>query len=162
MKTAIVYISYHHKNTEKVAREMAVVLGADLKKVGTFNTKELADYDLLGFGSGIYMGKHHNSLLELVANMPASNKKAFILSTSGFNIKKPKPGFHKALRTALQRKGLEIIDEFNCPGYDTYIIVRLLRGGRVLNKGRPNEDDLKKAQIFAKNLINKLNSAAVL
>ncbi len=37
MKIAIVYHSYHHMNTEKVSKEMAMELGADLKKVGTFD-----------------------------------------------------------------------------------------------------------------------------
>ncbi len=155
MKTAIVYVSYHHNNTEKVAKEMASVLGADLKKVGTFNPGELADYDLIGFGSGIYMGKHHKSLLKLVADLPALNKKAFILSTSGFVHDTLKPGCHDALRTVLQRKNLEVVDEFNCPGFDTVIFVRLIHGGKALNPGRPNEEDLKKAKEFATNLKNK-------
>ncbi len=155
MKTAIVFMSYHHNNTEKVAKEMATILDADLKKVGSFDPRELADYDLIGFGSGIYMGKHHKSLLKLVANLPALNKKAFILSTSGQVHHTPKPSSHDALRKALQRKSLEVIDEFNCPGLDTLLFVRLMHLGKALNQGRPNEEDLKKAQVFATNLKNK-------
>ncbi len=156
MKTAIVYQSYHHMNTEKVAKEMAMVLGADLKKVGTFDPKELVAYDLLGFGSGIYMGKHHKSLLKMVAALPALHKKAFIISTSGKVHDTPKPGCHNALRTALQRKNVEVIDEFNCPGFDTVILVRLINFGKGLNQGRPNEEDLKKAQAFAQDLMKKI------
>lgn len=156
MKAAIVLVSYHHNNTEKVAKEMAAVLGADVKKVGTFDPSELAGYDLLGFGSGIYLGRHHRRLLKMVANMPAVNKNAFILSTSGAN--PSRLGCHKALRAALQDKGLNVIDEFNCPGYDTVLLVRLLTRGRGANEGRPNEEDLKKAQAFAKNLLEKMQS----
>ncbi len=155
MKTAIVYVSYHHMNTEKVAKEMALVLGADLKKVGEFNPEELAGYELIGFGSGIYMERHHKKLLNMVANLPAVNKKAFIFSTSGRGHTKPNPGCHNALRTALQQKNYEIIDEFNCPGLDTVPFVRLIHLGKALNPGRPNEEDLEKAQAFATNLKNK-------
>ncbi len=154
MKATIVLVSYHHNNTEKVAKEMAAVLGADVKKVGSFDPKELAGYDLLGFGSGIYMGKHHRSLLKMVASMPALNKKAFILSTSG--AVPPMPGSHNVLCHSLQGKGLNVIDEFNCPGYDTVLPIRLLHGGKGANEGRPNEDDLKKAKEFAMKLLEKI------
>jgi hypothetical protein len=30
----------------------------------------LAEYDLIGFGSGIYYGKHHKTLLDFVAGLP--------------------------------------------------------------------------------------------
>jgi flavodoxin len=156
MKTAIIYVSVHHGNTEKVANVMANALGADLKKVGEFNTKNLAEYDLVGFGSGIFYGKHRKSLLEMVANMPHLNKKAFIFSTSGNQNEKRTPNCHKALRVALQNKGVTIIDEFNCPGYDTFILARIIGGGRGISKGRPNEEDLKKAQTFSEDLKNKL------
>ncbi|MGD0329200.1 MAG: flavodoxin family protein [Nitrososphaeria archaeon] len=149
MKAIIIYVSIHHGNTEKVANVMTNVLGADLRKVGAFDPKNLAEYDLVGFGSGIFYGKHHKSLLEMIANMPNLNKKAFIFSTSGDQNEKRTPNCHQALRVALQNKGLTIIDEFNCPGYDTFIL-----GG--ISKGRPNEEDLNKAQAFAENLKNKL------
>jgi flavodoxin len=157
MKTAIIYVSYHHNNTEKIAREMATVLDADLKKVSTFDPSELSGYDLLGFGSGIYFGRHHRNLLKLVAKLPATNRKAFIFSTSGRIFDKVIPEYHKAMRAALQKKGFEVIDEFNCPGHDTVIFARLASGGKGLNKGRPNEEDLKNAQAFAQNLKNRFN-----
>ncbi|NLB76230.1 MAG: hypothetical protein GX799_07160, partial [Crenarchaeota archaeon] len=42
----------------------------------------------------------------------------------------------------------------NCPGYDTYLFTKLVGG---LQKGRPNEQDLKKAQAFAENLKQTYN-----
>ncbi len=155
MKTAIVYKSYHHNNTEKVAKEMAQVLGADLKRVGEFNPSELAGYDLIGFGSGIYMSRHHKTLLTLVASLPTSSKKSFIFSTSGMVHAEPRPNCHKSLRNALQQKNFEVIDEFNCPGLDTVIFVRLIHLGKAVNPGRPNEEDLKRAQEFAQDLKKK-------
>jgi hypothetical protein len=95
----------------------------------------------------------------MVAKMPALNKKAFIFSTSGASINRSKPGFHKKLRESLQSKGLEVIDEFSCPGYDTFIFVRIGTAGRGVSRGRPNEEDLNKARKFADNLKIKVGSS---
>jgi hypothetical protein len=58
MKTIIVYKSYHRMNTEKVAKAIAEVMNAQLTKVEDVRQEELAEYDLIGFGSGIYGLKH--------------------------------------------------------------------------------------------------------
>ena len=68
MKILIVYMSYHHMNTEKIARAMAEVTGATLSKADEVDPGDLAGYDLIGFGSGIYGGKHHTSILALAAD----------------------------------------------------------------------------------------------
>lgn len=48
-------------NTEKIAKVMAEALNAKLVKVEDIQPEELADYDLIGFGSGIYGYKHHQN-----------------------------------------------------------------------------------------------------
>ncbi len=84
MKTLIIYQSIHHDNTEKIAKVMANVLEAKLVKPQELDISTVAEYDLIGFGSGIYWGKHHKSLLNMVDKLPSQkNKKAFIFSTSG-------------------------------------------------------------------------------
>ena len=46
-------------------------------------TSELSEYDLIGFGSGIYYGRRHKTLLNLGNKLPqAKNHKVFIFSTS--------------------------------------------------------------------------------
>ena len=57
----MVYISMHHGNTEKIAKTMAKILDADLVQVKQVDAIMLEQYDLIGFGSGIYFGKHHES-----------------------------------------------------------------------------------------------------
>ena len=64
MKSLIVLFSYNHNNTQKVAEVMAKVLDAEIKSPQQSNPEELKQYDLVGFGSGIYFGKHHKELLE--------------------------------------------------------------------------------------------------
>jgi len=152
MKALIIYISVHHDNTEKVAKVMANILDATLLQVKQADANMLEQYDLIGFGSGIYFGKHHESLLDFVDKLPVlTNKKAFIFSTSGLRKIPFVHNFDKPLRKKLQRKGFDIIGEFSCRGLDTYRATKLVGG---VNKGRPNADDLRQAEDFASGLKN--------
>jgi flavodoxin len=150
MKILIVYISVHHGNTEKVARTMANALAADLIQVREASAAVLEQYDLIGFGSGIYFGRHHESVLDFVDKLPVlRNKKAFIFSTSGLRKIPLVHDFDRSLKKKLQRKGFSVIAEFSCRGLDTYRATRLVGG---LNRGRPNAEDLKRAEEFARDL----------
>jgi flavodoxin len=156
MKTLIIYISVHHGNTEKVAKAMANTLDATLLEVKQANGSMLEQYDLIGFGSGIYFGKHHESLLDFVEKLPVlRNKKAFIFSTSGLRKIQFVHDFDKPLRKELQRKGFDIIGEFSCRGLDTYRATKLVGG---VNKGRPNAEDLRQAEDFASGVKNSDDS----
>ena len=144
MKTLIIYASIHNGNTEKVARAMAEVLDAKLVKPNEIKTDESSEYDLIGFGSGIYFGKHHKSLLDLVSKLqPQNNKKAFIFSTRGIF---PVSICHKALKKQLLEKEFEIMDEFSCKGFDNYGPFKLIGG---INKNKPDGKDLDDAKKFA-------------
>jgi flavodoxin len=63
VNTLIVYKSYHRMNTEKVAKAMTEAMNAQLTKVEDARPEALAEYDLIGFGSGIYGLKHHKALI---------------------------------------------------------------------------------------------------
>ena len=148
MKTLIICFSYHHKNTAKIAAALAGPLSAEVKAPAEVDVNGLSEYDLVGFGSGIYFGKFAKILLEFADKLPqATAKKAFIFSTSGRQGNGPK--FHKQLIEKLQSKGYTVVDQFNCAGFDTFGVLKIVGG---TNKGRPNEDDLKQAETFAKNL----------
>ena len=146
MQALIIYTSVSHGNTEKVARAMAQVLGAALRRPSEVTSEELAAYDLIGFGSGIYFGRHHAALLALVERLPGLNKRAFLFSTRGAPILGP---CHHALKSRLWAKGWRIVGEFSCLGWDTYGCLRRIGG---INKGRPNERDLARARTFAARL----------
>jgi flavodoxin len=152
MKSLIVLVSYHHNNTQKIAEVLAKVLNAQAKTPEQIKPDELQQYDLIGFGSGIYASRHHKTLRRFVDELPTvSNKKAFIFSTCSNTKNAPK--YHSVLREKLQSKGYTIVGEFNCAGFITWGPYKLVGG---LKKGRPNAEDLKLAEEFAKNL--KLNS----
>ncbi len=55
MKSLIVYASVSHGNTEKVARTIGEVLGADVMDAKVVDPTVIQTYDLIGFGSGSSM-----------------------------------------------------------------------------------------------------------
>jgi flavodoxin len=145
-----VLYSYHHNNTEKIAKVFAKVLDAQIKTPQQVNLKGLQEYSLIGFGSGIYGAKYHTYLLDLADRLPqVANKKAFIFSTSGITGEAKVAKDHSLLREKLQSKGYLIVDEFGCKGFNTNSFLKLFGG---MNKGRPNAEDLKNAEEFASNL----------
>ena len=149
MKTLIVYESTHHGSTEKVAKVIADALEARLVKPKELDISAVAEYDLLGFGSGIYIGKQHKDLLNTVNKLSRhENKRAFIFSTSGSGEKNIDRN-HKAMRKKLLGKGFTIAGEFSCKGFSDLGPLKLFGG---VNKDRPNEGDLSEAEDFAKRL----------
>ena len=84
VKSLVIVFSYHHKNTEKIANACANVLGAEVKTPQQVKPEEIAEYDLVGFGSGIYSATFDPSVLDLADRLPnAAGKKAFLFSTYG-------------------------------------------------------------------------------
>jgi flavodoxin len=81
-RSILVLVSYHHNNTQKIAKAFAGVLDAQIRTPQEIVPEELQQYDLIGFGSGIYDGKHHRDLLELADRLPSAGKKVFLYSTS--------------------------------------------------------------------------------
>jgi flavodoxin len=154
MKSLLVLYSYHHNNTQKIANVFTQVLKAQIKTPKQINLQELKNYNLIGFGSGIYGAKHHKSLLNLADKLPqVTNKKAFIFSTSALTGKEKIAADHSSLKEKLQTKGYTIIDEFQCKGFNTNSFMKFFGG---MNKGRPNTEDLKNAKEFILNLKQNL------
>jgi flavodoxin len=146
-KSLLVLYSYHHNNTKKIAEVFRKVLDAEIKMPNDIKPEELQEYDFIGFGSGIYSAKHHESLLELADKLPqVKGKKAFIFSTAGITGKSKASNDHSTLREKLESKGYSIVDEFQCKGFNTNSFLKLFGG---INKGRPNDEDLKNAEDFA-------------
>jgi len=154
MKTLLILYSYHHNNTEKIAKAFAEVLDTKIKKPQQINPEDLQRYSLIGFGSGIYDGKHHKALLDFADKLPqVTNSKVFIFSTCGIPVfgmtEEVIVENHSLLSKKLQSKGYVIVDEFGCAGFNTNSFLKLFGG---INKGRPNAEDLKNAEEFAQKL----------
>ena len=150
MRTLLVLVSYHHRNTDKIARILADVLDAPIRSPKDIRSNFIQEYDLIGFGSGIYDGMHHKELLDLAERLPCTeDKRAFLFSTSAIVNDDKVAKDHSALRNILQMKGYMIVDEFACKGFNTNSFLKYFGG---MNKGRPNQEDLELAEKFAKNL----------
>jgi len=165
-KSLVVLFSYHHHNTEKIAKVFAEVLQGQIKSALDTDPAEIDQYDLIGFGSGIYGESFHKAMLDLADKLPkVSGKNAFLFSTDGaprgllnddhpMAIEQVRKN-HRKIKEKLLSKGFMIVGEFNCGGWNTNSVLKLFGG---LNKGRPNAEDLKKAEIFAQNLKQKFQS----
>ncbi len=148
MKVLILYHSEHHGNTEKVARRIAEVLDADLipsSGIGTETAALLGEYDLVGFGSGIYYGRFGKDLENFVSSLgPMGGLRAFLFSTTGSE--RYAEQAHDVFGRLLAEKGFTVKGSFTCPGFDTAL------SAEGINRGRPSEDDFKKAAEFADGL----------
>jgi len=161
VNTLVIVFSYHHNNTEKIARAIAAVLGAEVRTPEQVYPEKLRDYDLIGFGSGIYSATFDPSMLSLADRLSyAAGKNAFLFSTYGA------PGFianrefvgknHAGMREKLRLKGYSVIGEFGCAGWNTNSFLNYFGG---LNKGRPDADDLKNAEAFAREMVAKVRGS---
>lgn len=153
----LILYSYHHKNTEKVAKVLAETLDAEIRSPEDVDPDALQEYALIGFGSGIYDARHHAAVLELANRLPlVADKEAFIFSTSAIITNSKVSDDHSALRDILEAKGYTIVDEFSCRGFNTNSFLKYLGG---MNKGRPSAEDLERARVFALDLKQKAHDS---
>ena len=150
MKALVIYQSVHHQNTAKVAQVVAQALKAKAVLVGRA-AGGVETCGLVGFGSGIYFGRFHQSLFKFVQSLPKQKgRKVFLFSTSGIPRIPLVYDFHRSFRYQLKAKGFEVVGEFNCPGWDNY--PQLVRPFGGIRKNRPNTRDLERAKAFATRL----------
>jgi flavodoxin len=140
---AIIYASVHHGNTKKVVEAIAKECNVELIDATQVKEKDLRGYDAVGFASGIYYSKFHQSVLNFASvNLP-QDKKVFYICTNGGNAS------YKSIEEIAKRKNAIEIGRFSCKGYDTFGPFKLVGG---LAKGHPDENDLKNAVEFFKGL----------
>jgi len=148
LKVLIIYHSEHHGNTQKIAKAMAEKINADILNAVDADPNKFNKYDIFGFGSGVYNGRLHNELTEILSKLSLEdNKKAFIFSTTGS--KTYSSMAHERIRPTLGEKGFEIIGEFSCPGFDTALT------SEGINQGRPNKQDIRDAEDFIVSITKK-------
>ncbi len=142
MKTAILYASPHHHNTEKLVKAIAEKY-PDITLIDITKAKmiALANYDLIGITSGIYFGKFHKSLLEFITENLPIRKKVFLMYTCGNDNKK----YAEEMKKFLEQKTATVTGIFSCKGYDTYGPFKLVGG---LNKHHPDENDIQNAEFY--------------
>ena len=143
MKTAIIFASVHHGNTRKIVEQIARNNDVDLIDATQVKEKNLSEYDRIGFASGIYYGKFHQSVLNFASvNLP-EYKKVFLICTHGGS------ATYQSIETIIKDKHCNVIGKFSCKGYDTFGPFKLVGG---IAKGHPNEKDLTAAMEFYQSL----------
>ena len=145
MKTVVCCYSRHHGNTRRVVGAMAQEGEVDLIDTTTRQAVRLAEYDCIGFASGIYFGKVHDSVLAFARQYLPPGKPVFFVCTYGG----ARGTGTKALAEIAREKGCPILGEFSCRGYDTFGPFKLVGG---IAKGHPNARDLENARGFYRNL----------
>lgn len=141
MRKAIVYTSVHHGNTEKLVKRIAEECQVDLIDAIKQMNADLNDYDMIGFASGIYYSKFHQSILKFSEENLSADKKVFLICTYGESAN------YKSIEQILDKKRSKVIGKFGCRGYDTFGPFKLVGG---IAKGHPNEEDIKNAVEFVK------------
>lgn len=131
-------VRYYSKsgNTKKVANAIAKQAGVSAKSI---HEPIQGEVDILFLGTGIYAFDIDPELKEYISALnPISIKKVVVFSTAAI----VKSAYEKT-KEYLQAQGLNVSEnEYHCPGH--YMILRT---------GRPNAEDIKKAEQFARSIL---------
>ena len=157
MTALVVCVSISEGNTRQVAEAIGEVLGAAVVEPEEIAPNEVAGYELVGIGSGIYGMMFHARLWRFARSLPkVQGTPAFLFATSGG----PEPLWRPAvlvLSRLLRSKGYRVVGTFSCRGFDNLGPLQLVGG---LNKGRPNHTDLVAARAFASRLARDMKSVS--
>jgi len=145
MKTAIVYYSKHHGNTKKLLDAIAAENDVTLMDVTAPLPADLAEFDRIGFASGIYYSGFAKQILACAAERLPEGKDVFYIYTHGA----PKGDFLKAIREIAAKKNCREIGEYRCRGFDTFGPFKMVGG---IAKGHPTESEIRAAVDFYRQL----------
>ncbi len=135
MKIAIRYYT-KTGNTKKLAESIASVVNVEAKTVDEPLTE---DVDILFLGSAVYAAGIDKKVKEFIKNIDVN-----VGSVVNFSSAALIESTYKQVKSEVEKKGLNMSeDEFHCRGAFKFV-----------HRGRPNEDDLKDVQEFAKRIIN--------
>ncbi len=135
-RIAIIYAT-KTKHSKKLAEAIGAVLKVEAKNITQSPT--LHDIDLLFIVGGIYGGVSMPELLTFVKEMEApALKQAAIVTSCGSGKQR-----QDAVRTILEEKGVQVLDEFVCKGAILFV-----------SFPHPNAKDLKEASDFALKIVN--------
>lgn len=154
MKTLILYTSTYRNNTEKIAIVFSKKIPCDLVDTKNFKDVKIEDYDLIGFGSGVYKEDLSPKIYKVAKDLDVKGKKVFVFSTSGVGMK----FYNKRLIKLLESKGGINIGTFSCKGYFNpreFTDKRIFDLFGRMSQGHPNERDLERAENFILSISSK-------
>jgi flavodoxin len=152
MKILIIVKSKHIGNTMMIAEAMSEVAPVTICQLSDVANYKVENYDIVGYGSGIYFGKHDKELFDYVSKLDEKPSYSFVFSTSGStNFEKN----NDKLKAALNDKNKKVLGTFGCKGLDKFFMFKLVGG---LNKNHPDFSDFENAQNFILDIIEKYNA----
>ena len=155
MKFLIIYYSDYKNNTEKIARIFAEKTDGALINMKDVNDINIENYNLIGFGSGVYRESLSPKMFRMVEKMNLKGKNVFVFSTSGVGMKY----YNNSLIRLLESKGAINKGSFACKG--SFIASEFTKKkifnfiGR-LSQRHPNERDFKAAERFIVGVLDSL------
>ncbi len=155
MKSLIVYCSDYKNNTEKIARKFAEKTDCELINIRDVSNINIENYDLIGFGSGVYRESLSPKVFRMVDKLSLKGKNVFVFSTSGVGMK----FYNNSLVKLLVSKGAINKGSFACKGS---FIAREFTNKKLfdimgrLSQGHPNDRDFKEAERFIEGVLGSL------
>lgn len=152
MKSLIVYCSNYYNNTEKIAKVFAKKINADLINLKNLNDIKIDNYNLIGFGSGVYKENLAPQLFNCIEKLNLKGKNIFVFSTSGVGV----VFYNKKLINLLVSKGAMCKGSFACKGSFNcrdFSNNKLFEIMSKFSEGHPNDKDLSKAEKFIEKVV---------
>lgn len=158
MNSLIVFTSRYRNNTAKIARCFAEKLGSSIIELKDSQDRDPIDttqYDLIGFGSGVYFEDLASELFTMAEKLLLTNKKTFVFSTSGIGLTYYNNGLIRLLQSkeAVNLGSFACKGEFNAKDFTDNKIFNLLG---QLSQGHPGTKDLRAAERFIQKLSDPL------
>ena len=126
-------------NTKKLAE--AIAEGLNISAEDVKKARLRSESDMVFLGSGCYGGKPGKEMMEFINENDLEGQDVALFGTSGGG----KGDELKDMRDALKTKGADIKGKFYCKGQTFWLI----------NHGRPDREDLKRAEEFAEDMIEE-------
>ena len=121
---------------------ITILLNGSVSEAKTLDFLDIS-YDMIGFASGIYFSKFHQSILGFAEKNLPDDKMVLLICTYGGSAN------YKSIEQILDKKHASVVGKFGCKGYDTFGPFKLVGG---IAKGHPDEEDMKNAVDFVKGL----------
>lgn len=151
MKILVILNSTHRQNSKKIAEAMAETANLTIVDVTEAEHINVGDYDIVGYGSGVYAGKFGKKIVKHIENNIKDLKNVFLFSTSGTGNEK----YNEKLVSYLNENCKHVLGSFACKGLCKWFIFALVGG---IAKGHPDTADLEAAKAFIERVIEKYNS----
>jgi flavodoxin len=141
MKTKVMYHS-RSGNTKKIADAIAQAIGQDAEAIPP--DYPLENVGLLFLGAAVYAGKVDKKMEEFIRTLNSSRvKNVAMFGTNGGN-----ENYFNSMRELLKAQGINVLEEvYSCRG----------KFFLFFNRKHPNEEDIRKAQEFAKAVYEKVD-----